>query len=201
MSERFNAQLTPYQFEVAQLQQKQQEQQQQLLQLQPPPEPQPQQSPHQSPIHQQPSHSFEDEPLQYDFFEPQPSSSEPISPFHQTQPIPQTQSASQPLPLKSAINSGLQAFQVDLQVAQALSDFSSNFNVDNSNYGCDFDLFYQPTNNELDNKKVHIQADVSIQQTISSPNTSTNTIMQHVRKVARKRSGRSLMSKPTPLSS
>ncbi|XP_063936094.1 uncharacterized protein LOC135147172 [Daucus carota subsp. sativus] len=130
MSERFNAQIVPYQVQVAQPQQHQQQQQQQQqeqqlqLQLQQPPQPQP--SPHQtpepspahSPIHQQQYQSFEDEPLQYDFFEPQPSSSEPTLPLTQTQYSPQLQSTSQPLPSDSAINPELQAFRDDLQVAQ-----------------------------------------------------------------------------------
>ncbi|XP_063945829.1 uncharacterized protein LOC135151356 [Daucus carota subsp. sativus] len=221
MSERFNAQLNPFQFQVAQphqQQQQQQEEQQLQLQLQQPPEnqpqplqiqqsphqspqPSPQQSPQHSPIQQQPSHSFEDEPLHYDFFEPQPSSSEPILPLTQTQYSPQTQSTSQPLPSDSAINPGLQAFQDDLQVARVLSDFSSNFNVDNSEYGCNFDLFCQPSSNEPDNTQVHNPADDFVQQTISSPNRTNITTMQPVRKVARKRRGSSFVSEPVALSS
>ena len=179
----------------------QQQQQQPLLLQQPEPQPSPQQSPAHSPIHQQQFQSFEDEPLQYDFFKQQPSLSEPVLPFTQTQPIPQTQSTSQPLPLDSAINSELRAFQDDLQVAQVLSDFTSNFNVDNSDDGCDYDLFCQPASNEPDNTQVHNQADDSFQQTISSPNTSINTTSQPTRNVSRKRSSSSLMSQPATLSS
>ena len=125
MSEMFNAPLAPLQFNVAQpepLQQQQphQQQQQPLQQLLQPqqqhsPQQSPQQSPTQSPIHhQQEFPSVEDEPLQYNFFENHPSSSEPIIPLTQTQYSPQTQSTSQPLPSESAINPELQEFTDNL---------------------------------------------------------------------------------------
>ncbi|XP_063948040.1 uncharacterized protein LOC135152137 [Daucus carota subsp. sativus] len=164
MSERFNAQRVPYQVQVAQPQQHQQQQQQdqQLqLQLQQPPQPQaqqqqspdhtPEQLPVQSPIPQQQYPPFEDESLPFDFFEAQPSSSAPIQPTTQPQYSPPIQSTSQPLPSDSAIDPDLQEFRDDLQVAQVLSDFSSNFNVDISDYGCNFDLFCKPASNEPDN--------------------------------------------------
>ena len=212
MSEMFNAPLAPLQFNVAQpeplqQQQPQQQQQQPLQQLFQPqqqhsPQPSPQQSPTQSPIHhQQEFHSVEDEPLQYNFFENHPSSSEPIIPLTQTQYSPQTQSTSQPLPSESTVNPGLQEFRDNLQVAQVLTDFSSNFNVDISDYGCNFDLFCQPASNEPDNTQVHIPADVSLQQTLSSPNTTNITTTKPVRKVARKRSGSAFVSEPAALSS
>ncbi|KAL1805072.1 hypothetical protein ACET3Z_028140 [Daucus carota] len=214
MSESFNAQRVPYQVQVAQPQQHQQQQQQdqQLqLQLQQPPQPQvqqqqspdqsPNQSPVQSPIPQRQFPSYEDEPLPFDFFEAQPSSSAPTQPTTQPQYSPQTQSTSQPLPSDSAINPDLQEFRDNLPVAQVLTDFSSNFNVDISDYGCNFDLFCQPASNEPDNTQVHNPADDSILQTVSSPNTSTNTTSKPVKKVARKRSLSSLMDQPAALSS
>ncbi|KAL1811625.1 hypothetical protein ACET3Z_021690 [Daucus carota] len=163
------------------------------------------QSSYHSPIHQQQSNpSFEDQNLDYDLFEHQPSSSEPLPHQTQSQIIPQTQSTSQPLPSDSPINPELQSFRQDLQVAQVLSNLSSNFNVDTSDYGCDFvcdlDFVLQPTSNEPDNTQVHNLAEDSLQQTLVSPNTLTNTSMQPVRKVARKRSSSSLMNKPTALS-
>ncbi|XP_063942653.1 uncharacterized protein LOC135150320 [Daucus carota subsp. sativus] len=189
MSERFNAQLVPYQVQVAQPQQHQQQQQQdqQLqLQLQQPPQPQvqQQQSPHhtpepspvQSPIPQRQFPSYEDEPLPFDFFEAQPSSSAPTQPTTQPQYSPPIQSTSQPLPSDSAIDPDLQAFRDDLQVAQ-------------------------PASNEPDNTQVHNPADDSFRQTVSSPNTSTNTTSKPIKKVARKRSLSSLMGQPAALSS
>ncbi|XP_063938002.1 uncharacterized protein LOC135147895 [Daucus carota subsp. sativus] len=188
MSERFNAQIVPYQVQVAQQQQHQQQQQQdqQLqLQLQQPPQPQdqqqqqqsphhtPEQSPVQSPIPQRQFPSYEDEPLPFDFFEAQPSSSAPTQPTAQPQYSPPSQSTSQPLPSDSAIDPDLQAFRDDLQ----------------------------PASNEPDNTQVHNPADDSFQPTVSSPNTSTNTTSKPVKKVARKRSLSSLMDQPAALSS
>ncbi|XP_063946072.1 uncharacterized protein LOC135151517 [Daucus carota subsp. sativus] len=90
MLERFNAQVVPYQVQVAQQQQQQQQQDQQPPQPQDPqqqqsPDQSPDQSPVQSPIPQRQFPSYEDEPLPFDFFEAQPSSSAPTQPTAQPQ--------------------------------------------------------------------------------------------------------------------
>ncbi|XP_063937987.1 uncharacterized protein LOC135147880 [Daucus carota subsp. sativus] len=224
MLQMFNAPLQPYQLQVVPppQQQQQQPQQPQPLQIQQPQQQlqqhHQQQSPQQSqeaqsshhssnqssyhsPTHQQ-QHipSFEDQPQEYIFFENQPSSSEPLPHQTHSQIIPQTQSTSQPLHSDSPINQELQSFRQDIQVAQVLSNFSSNFNVDTSDYVCDLDFVYQIASNEPDNTQVHNLADDSLQPTHVSPNTSTNTSMQPVRKVARKRSTSSFLSQPAALS-
>ena len=240
MLEQFNAQLQPYQLQVApppqplqQLQpgeplppfQPQQEQPQQQ------PEPQemqqqhhippllliqdyqsssqsshysPYQSPHQSPLHH-PSPPPETEPPQHNFFPVQqssilPSQSEPTPSNVQTQYFPQTQSTSQPLPADSDIDIELQNFRDDLQVAEVLSNLSSNFTVDVSDYDCDIDLVCQTASIEPENTQVHNQADEFVSTTDSSSNTSTNTTTPGVKKVARKRSGSAMIRQPAALS-
>ncbi|XP_063942627.1 uncharacterized protein LOC135150297 [Daucus carota subsp. sativus] len=213
MLQMFNTPQQPYQLQVApppqqpqqpqplQIQQPQQQLSPQQSQEEQSPLQSSNQSSHHSPLHQQqPDLSFEDETLEYDFFENQPSSSEPLPPQTHPQIIPQTQSTSQHLHSDSPVNQELQSFHQDLQVAQVLSNFSSNFNVDTSDYVCNLDFAYQHASNEPDNTHVHNQADDSFQPTLDSPNTSTNTSMQPVRKVARKRSGSRLLGQPAALS-
>ncbi|KAL1808745.1 hypothetical protein ACET3Z_025735 [Daucus carota] len=143
--------------------------------------------------------------MQYNFFPVQqssilPSHSEPTPSNIQTHDIPQTQSTSQPLPADSDIDIELQNFHDDLQVAEVLSNFSSNFTVDVSDYDCDIDFVCQTASIEPENTQVHNPADDFVSTTDSSSNTSTNTTTPVVKKVARKRSGSTMIREPAALS-
>ncbi|KAL1826543.1 hypothetical protein ACET3Z_004955 [Daucus carota] len=107
----------------------------------------------------------------------------------------------QPLPADSAINTELQDFRTDLQVAQVLSNLTDTFNIDIADFDCDIGFDFQTPSIEPVNTQVHNQADVFVSTTDSSSNTSTDTTHTTVvRKVARKRSGSAILREPAALS-